>query len=344
MAFTLAEIASRFGGRIAGDPQVLIRQVGTLERAGEGEIAFLGNPRFRAQLGATRAAAVILAPDTEALTAKPRIVCDNPYAYFARVSQLLNPPAQFTTGVDPSARVAAGARIAAGAGIEACAVLEEGAEIGERSWIGAGCYIGPGAVIGQDCRLYPSVVVYAGCRIGARAILHSGVVIGADGFGFARDAERRVKIPQIGRVLIGDDVEIGANSTIDRGTIEDTVVEDGVKIDNQVQIGHNCRVGAHTVIAGCVGIAGSCIIGRRCTIAGAAMLRGHLSICDDVHVSMGTAITRSIRKPGTYTGVFPFDEHADWARNTAYVRHLAELAQRVRALEKLLQAKDSEHG
>ena len=320
MAFTLAEIASRLGGRVAGDPQVLIRQVGTLERAAEGQIAFFGNPRFRGQLAATGAAAVILAPDAEGLTPKPRIVCENPYAYFARVSQLLNPPAGFVPGIDPAARVAPGARVSRSARIEACAVVEEGAEIGERSWIAAGCHVGQDAAIGEGCRLYPSVVVYARCRVGARAIIHSGAVIGADGFGFAREANRWVKIPQIGRVRIGDDVEIGANTTIDRGTMDDTVIGDGVKIDNQVQIGHNCRVGAHTVIAGCVGIAGSCVIGERCIIAGAAMLLGHLSICDDAHVSVGTLVSHSIRKPGTYTGMFPFDEHANWLRNTAQVR------------------------
>ena len=344
MAFTLAEIAARLGGRIAGEPQVLIRQVGTLERAQAGQIAFYGNSRFRKYLNTTGASALILRAQDEALTSKPRIVCENPYAYFARVSQLLNPVASFAPGIDATARVGAGARIGAGVRIDAYAAIDEGAEIGERTWIGAGCSIGPRAAIGPDSRLYPSVVIYSECRIGARAIIHSGVVIGADGFGFALDGEIRVKIPQIGRVLIGDDVEIGANTTIDRGAIEDTLIEDGVKIDNQVQVGHNCRVGAHTVIAGCVGIAGSCTIGRRCVIAGASMLLGHLSICDDVHVSMGTAVSHSIRKPGTYTGVFPFDDHADWLRNTAYVGRLAELARRIRDLEKLAQHKETGNG
>jgi len=343
MAFTLAEIASRFGGRIAGDPQVLIRQVGTLERAGEGQIAFLANPRYRARLSATRAAAVIVAPDAEALTTKPRIVCDNPYAYFGHVSQLLNPAPEASPGVDPAARVAAGARIAPSARIDAGAVVEEGAEIGEGSWIGAGCYVGAGAAIGPGCRLHPSAIVYADCRIGARAVVHSGVVIGADGFGIAFEAERWVRIPQIGRVWIGDDVDIGANTTIDRGAIDDTVIEDGVKLDNQIQIGHNCRVGAHTAMAGFVGVAGSTDIGRHCRVGAAAIILGHLSICDRVEISAATVISHSIRKPGTYTGMFPSAEHSAWARNTAYVRHLAELARRVRALEKRLQQKDSGH-
>jgi UDP-3-O-[3-hydroxymyristoyl] glucosamine N-acyltransferase len=344
MALTLAEIATRLGGRVAGDPQVLIRQVGPLERAAEGQISFFASPRLRRQLAATRAAAVIVAPDAEALTHKPRIVCDNPYAYFARVSQLLNPVAAFAPGVDPAAHVAPGARVSPSARIEPGAVVEEGAEIGERSWIGAQCHVGAGASIGADSRLYPSVVVYARCRIGARAILHSGAVIGADGFGFAEEGQQWVKIPQIGRVWIGDDVEIGANTTIDRGAMDDTVIEDGVKIDNQVQVGHNCRIGAHTAIAGCAGIAGSCVIGKRCRIAGAAMLLGQLTICDDVQVSVGTVVSHSIRTPGIYTGIFPIDAHADWLRNAAYVRHLADLAQRVRALEQLLQQKEAGHG
>ena len=344
MGLTLAEIASRLGGRVAGDPQVLIRQVGTLERAVEGQISFFANPRLRGQLSATRAAAVIVAADAEAFTQKPRIVCENPYAYFARVSQLLNPPAGFAPGIDPAAHVAPGARVSPSARIEASAVVEQGAEIGERSWLGAGCHVGAGAAIGPDCRLYPSVVVYARCRIGARAILHSGAVIGADGFGFAPEGEQWVKIPQIGRVLIGDDVEIGANTTIDRGTMDDTVIEDGVKIDNQVQVGHNCHIGAHTAIAGCVGIAGSCVIGRRCRIAGAAMLLGQLTICDDVQVSSGTLVSHSIQQPGIYTGFFPIDRHADWLRNAAHIRRLAELAHRVKALEELLQQKEAGHG
>ena len=213
MGLTLAEIASRLGGRVAGDPQVLIRQVAALAHASEGEISFLANPRYRTQLAGTRASAVIVAAESEALTAKPRIVCDNPYAYFARVSQLLNPPAEFVPGIDSAANVSPSARVSRSARIEPGAVVEEGAEIGERSWIGSGCHVGAGAAIGPDCRLYPSVVVYARCRIGARAILHSGAVIGADGFGFAPEGGAWVKIPQIGRVVIGDDVEIDVRGT-----------------------------------------------------------------------------------------------------------------------------------
>jgi UDP-3-O-[3-hydroxymyristoyl] glucosamine N-acyltransferase len=236
--------------------------------------------------------------------------------------------------VHATAQVDAAARIASSARVEAGAVIGAGAELGERAWVGAGCYLGDGVSIGQDTRLYPSVTIYAGCRLGARVIVHAGAVIGADGFGMASEEGRWLKLPHIGRVLVGDDVEIGANTTIDRGTVDDTVIEEGVKLDNLIQIGHNCRIGAHTAMAGCVGVAGSAVIGRHCTVGGAAVILGHLSLCDGVHVSAGTVISRSIRKPGTYTGMFPFDENASWARNTAHVRHLAELAGRIGALEK----------
>jgi UDP-3-O-[3-hydroxymyristoyl] glucosamine N-acyltransferase len=315
VALTLAQIASRLGGRIVGDPEILIRQVASLQSAGPGQISFLARAAFKSQLANTRASAVVLGADAELLTPLPRIVCENPYAYIARVSQLFNPP--FT---QPS-------------GVHASAVLAPGVTLGARVSIGPGCVIGEGATIGDDCCLYPRVVVYAGCRIGARAIIHAGAVIGADGFGIAADDGRWVKIPQTGRVLIGDDVEIGANTTIDRGAMDDTVIGDGVKLDNQIQIGHNCRIGAHTAMAGCSGIAGSTTVGSRCMIGAGARILGHLSLCDGVQVSAGTVISRSIRKPGAYAGLFPAEEHGSWARNAAALRHLAKLVKRVRALE-----------
>ncbi len=320
--FTLEQIVSRLGGRIAGDAQVLIHQVGSLERAGSGQIAFLSNSKYRARLAATSASAVVLAADAEGWSALARIVCNDPYSYFARVSQLFNPRITQPAGIHPSACVAPSARL------------------GARVSIGPGCVVGEGVTIGEDSCLYPGVVIYPGCRIGARAILHSGVVLGADGFGIAKDGGRWLKIPQIGGVTIGDDVEIGANTTIDRGALDDTIIEDGVKLDNLIQIGHNCRIGAHTAIAGCVGVAGSADIGSHCTIGGGAVILGHLSICDHVNVSADTVISRSIRKPGTYTGMFPADEHESWARNTAVVRHLAELADRVREIENHLKVKE----
>ena len=318
--FTLGQIAARLGGRVAGDPETLIRQVGSLEQAGAGQITFFNSKKHQAKLGETRAAAVILAPENEQLTRLPRIVAENPYAYFARVSQIFNSAVTQAQGIHPSA------------------VVSEKAVIGKDVSIGAGCVVGDDVVIGDGSCLYPRVVLYPKCVLGKRVVAHSGVVIGADGFGIASEDGRGegpwIKIPQIGGVRIGDDVEIGANTTIDRGALDDTVIEEGVKLDNQIQIGHNCRVGAHTAMAGCVAVAGSADIGRHCTVGAASVILGHLKLADHVHVSAGTVISRSIHKPGTYTGMFPFDDNESWARNTALVRHLAELADRVRAIEK----------
>ena len=299
---TLGQIVSRLGGRVVGDAGTLIGQVGSLDQAGAGQITFLSNKKSLSKLAATRAAAVILAPENESLTALPRIVAERPYAYFARVSQLFNPLSTQPPGVHPSA------------------VVSEEAVLGQGVSIGPGCVIGAGVTIGDESCLYPRVVVYPGCSLGKRVIVHSGAVIGADGFGIAAEEGRWIKIPQIGAVRIGDDVEIGANSAVDRGALDDTVIEDGVKLDNLVQIAHNVRVGAHTAIAGCAGVAGSADIGRHCTIGGAAVVLGHLRIVDHVHVSAGTLISRSILKPGTYTGVYPFDEHSSWTRSAAQLR------------------------
>jgi UDP-3-O-[3-hydroxymyristoyl] glucosamine N-acyltransferase len=316
-ALTLSEIATRLGGRVAGDPAARVSQVGSLEHAAAGEITFLASPKQRAKLAATRASAVILSQESEDLTSLPRIVCDSPYLYFARVSQLFNPLTNQAPGIHPTASVS------------------PSADLGKDVSIGAGCVIGDGVTIGSDSCLYPRVVVYHGCTLGKRVILHSGVVIGADGFGLARDeAGRWIKIPQIGAVRIGDDVEIGANTTIDRGALDDTLIEDGVKIDNQVQVGHNCRIGAHTAMAGCTGVAGSTRIGRHCAIGAAAQILGHLEIADHVQISSCTTISHSIHKAGTYTGLYPSSDNASWVRYTAWVRHLDRLAERVRALEK----------
>jgi UDP-3-O-[3-hydroxymyristoyl] glucosamine N-acyltransferase len=304
--FTLGEIASRLGGRVAGDAQLLIRQVGSLEHAGPGQITFLSDGRHGAKLAATRAAAVILAPENEKLTRLPRILAEKPYAYFAKVSQLFNATMLQEPGVHPSA------------------VVSKTASLGKGVSIGAGCVVGDGVTIGDDCCLYPRVVIYRNCSLGKRVILHSGVVIGADGFGIAPEEGRWVKIPQIGGVRIGDDVEIGANTTIDRGTLDDTVIEEGVKLDNQIQVAHNVRIGAHTAIAACTGIAGSADIGRHCIIGGAAMIHGHIKIADHVKVSAGTLISRSLTRPGTYTGIYPFDEHEGWKRSAVQLRRLAK--------------------
>ncbi len=338
---SLAAIVSRLGGRVAGNTDTVVSQVGSLENAGSGEIAFFSNPRYRAKLQETRAGAVVLPPSAESLTTLPRIVTENPYAYFAHLSRLFNPDPEPSPGVHADALVDRTASIASSAQVGSGAVIGPGAVVGERTSIGAGSHIGRDVRIGEASTLHPSVVIYAGCTIGSRVILHSGVVIGADGFGLAQEEGRWLKIPQIGAVVLGDDVEIGANTTVDRGAIDDTVIEEGVKLDNQIQIGHNCRVGAHTAMAGCVAVAGSAKIGRACTFGAGAIVLGHLTIVDNVHVSAATVISRSIHKPGTYTGMFPFDDNASWAKNTALVRHLAELADRVKVLEKRLSEKES---
>jgi UDP-3-O-[3-hydroxymyristoyl] glucosamine N-acyltransferase len=309
---TLAQIVARLGGRVAGAADTPIHQVASLESADAREISFYTGKRHRAKLDATRAGAVILAADSEGDTQRPRIVADNPYLYFARVSQLFNPLVRQPAGVHPSA------------------VVAKSAKLGEGVSIGAGCVVAEDVVIGDGSCLYPRVVVYAGCRLGRRVIVHSGAVIGADGFGIADDNGHWVKIPQIGSVLIGDDVEIGANTTIDRGALDDTVIEEGVKLDNQIQVGHNCVIGAHTVVAGCSGISGSVKIGRNCMIGGGVGIVGHLEICDGAMVSGFTLIAKSITRPGTYTSGMPAMPHAEWLRNAVHLRHLDDIARAAR--------------
>lgn len=333
---TLAEIARETGGELSGDGSILIFQVATLAGAGEGDLSFLANPRYRSQLDSTRASAVIVGVREKDQTALPRIVAANPYACYAKAATLLNPPPPAVPGIHPSAVVGDGARIAASASIGAQAVVGDGAQIGEHAVVGAGCVIGERATLGEATRLYPHVTVYADCHIGKRAIVHSGAVIGADGFGLANEHGRWLKIPQIGRVLIGDDVEIGANTTIDRGALEDTVIEEGVKLDNQIQIAHNVRIGAHSALAGCVGVAGSTKIGRHCTVAGSAMIIGHLEIADRVNISVGTLVTKSITQAGTYTSSIPCLPHRDWLKNAAQLHRLNELAERVKQLEQII--------
>jgi UDP-3-O-[3-hydroxymyristoyl] glucosamine N-acyltransferase len=324
----LDEIVARFGGELIGDGSRAIGQVATLAHATPDEISFLANAHYRDRLGATRAGAVVLTADAVADCPVACIVSADPYAYYARLAQWLNPSEPAAPGIHPGATVEstlpASVSVAAGAYVGAYVV------IGEGSRIGPGCVIGKGSAIGGDALLHANVTVYAGCRIGARAIIHSGVVIGADGFGFA--------LPRIGGVVIGDDVEIGANTCIDRGALDDTLIEDGVKLDNLIQVGHNVRIGAHSALAGCVGIAGSAQIGRRCTVGGGAVILGHLTIADDVNVSAGTLVAKSISRAGTYTGTVPFLEHADWLKNFARLRHLDAMGDKIRALETRLAA------
>jgi UDP-3-O-[3-hydroxymyristoyl] glucosamine N-acyltransferase len=337
----LGTLVERYGGTLSGDPETLIRGVSTLESAGPDQLAFLTNPRYRGALANSRAACVLVAP-SEAATGRAAPlalwIAEQPYVCFARVAQFFaaRQSERAAAGIDVTAVIGADAQIDATAHVGALSVIGAGAQIGPGVVVGAGCMVGRRTRIGEDSLLHPRVTIYADCAIGARALIHSGVVIGADGFGFARDGFEWVKIPQTGRVLIGDDVEIGANTTIDRGALEDTVIGDGVKMDNQIQIGHNVRIGSHTAIAGCVGVAGSATIGARCMIGGAAMILGHLELADDVSISVGTVISHSILKPGLYTGFYPAQENAQWEKNAVMVRHLDRLRDRVRALEKQL--------
>jgi UDP-3-O-[3-hydroxymyristoyl] glucosamine N-acyltransferase len=335
----LDEIVARLGGQLEGDASVIVSQVASLSSAGVGQIAFLASPKFREQLRATKASAVIVPPKFAGDTSLPRIIHQNSYAYYARVVALLNPPETRPTGIHQSAVVHSA--VSETARIGENVVIGENAAIGENVTLYPGCVIGDGVSIGDDSVLYPNVVVYGNCVIGRRAIVHAGAVIGSDGFGFAKEGERWIKIPQIGRVVIGDDVEIGANTSIDRGALDNTVIGDGVKLDNQIQIAHNVVVGEHTAMAGCVGIAGSTRIGRRCTIGGAGMISGHLELADDVHISGGTLVAKSLSQPGHYTGLFPLEPHEEWLRNAVQVKRLAKLAERVSELEKKLKEKIS---
>ncbi|HWT70601.1 MAG TPA: UDP-3-O-(3-hydroxymyristoyl)glucosamine N-acyltransferase [Oxalicibacterium sp.] len=342
MGTRLGELVERLGGRLIGDADVEVIGIAPLSDADASHITFLSNPRFREQAAQTRAAALILSnADNEALAhiqAGARIVVDNPYAYFAHAAQWFAAqnaiPAR--QGVHPSAAVDPDAQVATSASIGPHVTIEAGAHIGENCVIGAGSFIGRDAQVGAGTQFHPRVSFLAGCRIGERGIIHSGAVIGADGFGFANERGAWIKIPQTGAVSIGNDVEIGANTSIDRGALTDTVIEDGVKLDNQIQIGHNCRIGAHTAMAGCVGVAGSAIIGKHCTFGGAAMVLGHLTIVDNVHISSGSMVSRSIREPGQYTGFYPLAKNAEWEKSAVIVRNLASMREKIRELEKTL--------
>lgn len=314
--------------------------VGTIERATESEITFLANPKYRVALAATHAGAVILGERERDVTTKPRIVVNNPYAYFAKVAQLFSPPMLFASGIHASAVVSSTAKIHASASVAEFVSIGDDVVIGENVRIGAGSVIGNQVSIAKDTHLVARVTVYANCAIGARNLIHAGVVIGADGFGFAPDFNegegRWQKIPQTGRVLIGDDVEIGANTTIDRGAMDDTVIGNDVKLDNQIQVGHNCVIGDHTVISGCVGIAGSTKIGKRVMIGGKAGIIGHLTIGDDVVISAMTLVTKSILKPGTYTSGTPLMPHQEWLKNAAHLRRLDSMADKIKlAMDKI---------
>ena len=320
--FSLGELAVRFGLALRGDPGLVIWRVATLSHADSGALSFLANPRYRKQMESTRATAVLVAEEHAAGCPAAVLIDRNPYLAYARIAQLLHPQPQAAAGIHSTAVVAGSARIAPSAAVGPLAVIEDEAVIGERAFVGPGCIVQRAARIGADTRLIARVNVYAGVRIGQRCILHAGSVIGADGFGFAPDAGTWFKVPQVGSVEVGDDVEIGANTTIDRGAIDDTVVEHGVKLDNLIQVGHNVTIGAHTAIAGCTGISGSVSIGRRCMIGGGVGIAGHLSIADDVVVTGYSLVTASIRQAGSYSSGMPAVETRLWRRMVAHLRRL----------------------
>ena len=320
--FSLGELAVRFGLTLRGEPGITVGAVATLSRAESGSLSFLANSRYRRLLETTKASVVVLSAEDEPHCPVAALIHPNPYLAYARIATLMHPQASPTPGVHASAVVGPKARIAASASIGPLAVVEDEAEIGERVAIGPGCVVQKGARIGADSVLVSRVNLYPGVTLGQRCILHAGAVVGADGFGFAPDAGSWVKVPQVGSVRIGDDVEIGANTSIDRGAIDDTVVEDGVKLDNQIQVGHNVVIGAHTAIAACTGISGSTVIGRRCMIGGMVGFAGHLSIADDVVVTGCSLVSASIKKPGSYSSGMPTVETRLWRRMVAHLRRL----------------------
>jgi UDP-3-O-[3-hydroxymyristoyl] glucosamine N-acyltransferase len=333
-AHTLAALAERFGLTARGDGAVVISGVATLAHARPNQLAFLANPRYRGELAGTRAAAVVLrAADADAAPG-PCLIAADPYAAFARIAALFDPRRAPASGVHPSAVVDAGARV------DPSACIGPFVSIGARSVVEPGAIVGPGCVIGEDCvvgadsELVARVTLVTRVRLGKRVRIHPGAVLGADGFGLAKEAGRWIKVPQLGGVLVGDDCEIGANTTIDRGALEDTVLEEDVRLDNLIQIGHNVRIGAHTAMAGCVGVAGSTRIGRNCLIAGAAGINGHIDICDNVVIHAASVVLHSIDAPGEYSSGTPLQDHRSWRRNMARYKHLDDFARKLNALAK----------
>lgn len=331
---SLAELAEHAGAELRGDPGITVAGVATLVAAGPDRLSFLANPRYRPQLADTKAAAVVVPPDAVEDCRCAAIISDNPYATFARIAELFDnhpvtaPGVHASATVDPAAVIGDGVAIGPQAVVAAHGVVEDGAAIG------AGCYVGEGSRIGVGSRLGPRVTVMHGVRLGRRVLVHPGAVIGADGFGLAKDRGAWVKVPQIGGVSIGDDCEIGANTTIDRGALDDTVLEEDVRLDNQIQIAHNVVIGAHTAMAGCSAVAGSTRIGRNCMIGGGVGILGHLVIADNVIVTAMTLVTHSIREPGEYSSGTPLEPNRRWRRNAARIRQLDDIARRVKALER----------
>ena len=333
MAYRLEELAERTGAELIGEADIPIQGIGSLLNATPGQIAFLSDRRHKKQLKNTRASAIIVGHDDRKSCDLPRLICDDPYLVFASLSQLFWRPPLSVPGIHATAVVAEDCQLDAGVSVGANTVFDIGVKVGKDCVIGANCTIGAGCVLGARCRLAAGVVLEHGVRLGDDVIIHSNVVIGCDGFGFAEDRGRWKKIAQCGSVVIGNQVEIGANTTIDRGAIDDTIIEEGVKIDNQVQVAHNVRIGAHTAIAGCTGIAGSTTIGKYCRIGGAVGIAGHLTICDHVTLAGMAAVSAGIDEPGLYASAPPLEPYRDWLKNKARIKQLDRMAKRLQRLE-----------
>ncbi len=334
MSMRLGDLAQAVGVELRGDPNCLIDRIAPLPDAGEGAISFLNDRKYEAYLAQTKASAVILTPDQASDCPVPALLSNNPYLSYAKVGALLYPPPPVVPGIHPSAVVDPSAEIDAGASIAAQCVIEAHVRIAPGVSIGPGCIVGAGSEIGEGTRLVARVTVCRDSVIGRRCLIHPGAVIGSDGFGLANDQGRWVKIPQIGRAVLGDDVEIGANTTVDRGAIGDTRIDDGAKLDNLIQIGHNVHIGEHSALAGCVGIAGSAHVGKRCMIAGGVGIAGHLEIADNVTVTGMSLVTKSLKEPGVYSSGVAVQPAAKWRKNYARFANLDELARRLKALEK----------
>jgi UDP-3-O-[3-hydroxymyristoyl] glucosamine N-acyltransferase len=337
MSVSLGELAVRFGCELRGDPDVRVERVGTLANADPHSLAFLANPRYRNQLAETRAAVVVMSTAVADDCRAALLLCENPYATYARIATLLHPAAPLVPGVHPSAIVAASARIEPGAEVGPFTTIGERVTIGTRAFIGPHCHLDSDVSLGPDVRLVARVTLGARVQIGPRTVLQPGAVIGADGFGFAPDKGTWLKVPQVGSVRVGADVEVGANTTIDRGAIEDTVIEEGVKLDNLIMIGHNVSVGAHTAIAACTGISGSVSIGKRCMIGGMVGIAGHLTVADDVIITAKSAVSHSIMTPGVYSSTLPTEEAHAWRRLVARFKRSGVLEERLRRLERASQ-------
>lgn len=342
MSYTLGELAERVGAELHGDAECRIERVAALHNAGEGCISFLSNRRYQSFLATTEASAVILDAEFLPGCTVNALVTPNPYLAYARAADLLNPGREDLKGVHPSAWVSPEARVHADAWVGPQCTVEAGVRIGARAFLGPGCVVEREVNVGEDSRLVANVTLCQGVSLGKRGLLHPGVVVGGDGFGIANDDGVWVKVPQLGSVDIGDDVEIGANTTIDRGALENTEISDGVKLDNLIQIGHNVTIGEHTAIAACVAIGGSARIGKRCTIGGAASIAGHLEIADDVHLTATSAVPNSIKQAGIYSSGMPIQENKAWRKNVIRMRHLDEMARRIKALESRLHDSDED--